>query len=111
MVLSDRALREAIASGRLHVTPLDETAIQPSSIDLRLGSRFQVFVNQTETHIDPKLNQPDLTKTVKVDVPIVGSVRDGRCPLATSGPDEEDVAVVGRLAVLMEIKRQIAAVG
>ena len=67
VVLSDRALREAIASGRLHVTPLDETAIQPSSIDLRLGARFQVFVNQTETHIDPRLNQPDLTKTVEVD--------------------------------------------
>lgn len=66
MVLSDRALREAIASGRLNVTPLDETAIQPSSIDLRLGPVFQVFVNQTETHIDPKLNQPDLTKTVEV---------------------------------------------
>ncbi|MDE2919875.1 MAG: dCTP deaminase [Chloroflexota bacterium] len=67
MVLSDRALREAIASGRLNVTPLDETAIQPSSIDLRLGPVFQVFVNQTETHIDPRLNQPDLTKTVEVD--------------------------------------------
>ena len=67
MVLSDAALREAIASGRLNVTPLDETAIQPSSIDLRLGYVFQVFVNQTETHIDPRRSQPDLTKKVQVD--------------------------------------------
>ena len=66
MVLSDRALREAIASGRLEINPLDETAIQPSSIDLRLGSVFRVFVNQTETHIDPKLSQPDLTEEVEV---------------------------------------------
>ena len=66
MVLSDRALREAIASGRLEIHPLDETAIQPSSIDLRLGSVFRVFVNQTETHIDPKLSQPDLTEEVEV---------------------------------------------
>ena len=66
MVLSDRALREAIASGRLEIKPLDATAIQPSSIDLRLGHVFRVFVNQTETHIDPKLSQPDVTKRVKV---------------------------------------------
>lgn len=66
MVLSDQALREAIASDRLKIAPLDETAIQPSSIDLRLGSVFRVFINQTDTHIDPKRNQPNLTKEIKV---------------------------------------------
>ena len=66
MVLSDQALRDAIASGQLNVAPLDVTAIQPSSIDLRLGAVFRVFVNQTETHIDPRQDQPDLTKRVEV---------------------------------------------
>ena len=66
MVLSDRDLREAVKSGRLGVTPFDESAVQPSSIDLRLGTVFRVFVNQSETHIDPKLEQPSLTKEVDV---------------------------------------------
>ena len=59
MVLSDLDLSKAIAKGRLMGEPFDASAIQPSSIDLRLGSMFRVFVNQTETHIDPKLEQPD----------------------------------------------------
>ena len=67
MVLSDQDLSKAIAKGRLMVEPFDATAIQPSSIDLRLGSMFRVFVNQTETHIDPKLEQPDLTEEVHVE--------------------------------------------
>ena len=67
MCIRDRDLSKAIAKGRLMVEPFDATAIQPSSIDLRLGSMFRVFVNQTETHIDPKLEQPDLTEEVHVE--------------------------------------------
>ncbi len=66
MVLSDKALRDAIDEGRLAICPLDHTAIQPSSIDLRLDASFRVFVNQTETHIDPRVPQPDLTQEVVV---------------------------------------------
>ena len=66
VVLSDRDLRESVRTGRLRITPFDESAIQPSSIDLRLGTLFRVFVNQSETHIDPKLEQSSLTKEVDV---------------------------------------------
>ena len=66
MVLSDRSLREAIASGGLRIEPFDETAVQPSSIDLRLGSVFRVFLNRSETHIDPRINQENLTEAVEV---------------------------------------------
>ena len=66
MVLSDRDLHEAVRTGRLRITPFDESAIQPSSIDLRLSTVFRVFVNQSETHIDPKLEQSSLTKEVDV---------------------------------------------
>jgi dCTP deaminase len=66
VVLSDRSLREAIASGRLRIEPFDEAAIQPSSIDLRLGSVFRVFVNRSDTHIDPRIDQSGLTEVVKI---------------------------------------------
>src|SRR6266542_4213811 len=35
VILSDRSLREAIEAGRLIVDPIDDEAIQPSSIDMR----------------------------------------------------------------------------
>jgi dCTP deaminase len=43
VILSDRSLREAFAAGRLVDDPLDDDAIQPSSIDVRLDNRFRVF--------------------------------------------------------------------
>lgn len=42
MILSDRTLKELIASGTLGVSPLDSESIQPASIDCRLGDDFLV---------------------------------------------------------------------
>lgn len=54
--LSDLEIRDAIHLGEIAVTPLDETAIQPASIDLRLGSHFTWFAAGpgTERVIDPQ---------------------------------------------------------
>jgi deoxycytidine triphosphate deaminase len=38
VILSDRTIREALASGRIVVDPLADDAIQPSSVDVRLGT-------------------------------------------------------------------------
>ena len=43
MVLSDRTIRELLASGRITVEPYDARDLQPSSIDVHLGARFQVL--------------------------------------------------------------------
>ena len=40
MILSDGTLRKLMADGTLSVEPITEAAIQPASIDLRLGTRF-----------------------------------------------------------------------
>ncbi|MGB2756316.1 MAG: dCTP deaminase [Acidimicrobiia bacterium] len=66
MILSDVSLREAIASGRIVIDPLDETCIQPSSIDLHVDNLFRVFRNDTTPFIDPKENQEDLTELVEI---------------------------------------------
>ena len=54
MILSDRTLREQLEAGRIIIDPLDPSALQPSSVDLRLDRLFQVFKNHTMGHIDVK---------------------------------------------------------
>src|SRR3954466_8163750 len=66
MILSDRTIREEIAAGRIVIDPLDDDAIQPSSVDLHCDSLFRVFRNDTTPYIDPKQSQEDLTELVEV---------------------------------------------
>ena len=61
MLLSDRDLKAALASGRMGLAPYDEEMVQPSSVDVRLDRYFRVFANHRYTHIDPKVEQDDLT--------------------------------------------------
>lgn len=67
MLLSDRDLKAALASGRLGLTPYDEAMVQPSSIDVRLDRYFRVFANHRYTHIDPAAAQDDLTERLEPD--------------------------------------------
>jgi len=65
MLLSDRDLKAALADGRMGLTPYDEAMVQPSSIDVRLDRYFRVFANHRYTHIDPAMEQDDLTELVE----------------------------------------------
>ncbi|GAA0226061.1 dCTP deaminase [Saccharothrix mutabilis subsp. mutabilis] len=73
MLLSDRDLRGEVDSGRLVLEPFDDVMVQPSSIDVRLDRFFRVFNNTRYTHIDPSLQQDDLTSLVETpdDEPFV----------------------------------------
>jgi dCTP deaminase len=66
MVLSDRSLREALAAGRIVVDPLDESCIQPSSIDVKVSNLFRVFRNHTAGIIDVKEDLEDLTELITI---------------------------------------------
>jgi dCTP deaminase len=66
MVLSDQSIREQLESGGIVIEPLQEGAIQPSSVDLRVDRLFRVFRNDTTPYIDPKQPQEDLTELVEV---------------------------------------------
>ncbi|MEU4442761.1 dCTP deaminase [Actinosynnema sp. NPDC050801] len=65
MLLSDRDLRKEVESGRLVLEPFDDVMVQPSSIDVRLDRFFRVFNNTRYTHIDPAMQQDDLTSLVE----------------------------------------------
>jgi dCTP deaminase len=67
MLLSDRDLLSEIDAGRLGIDPFDQTLVQPSSIDVRLDRFFRVFNNGKYTHIDPAIQQDELTSLVEVD--------------------------------------------
>src|SRR5215510_1138811 len=65
MLLSDRDIRAELDKGRVVLEPYDESMIQPSSVDIRLDRFFRVFENHRYPHIDPAVEQPELTRLVE----------------------------------------------
>lgn len=65
MLLSDRDIRTAIDAGRIRLTPLDRSLVQPASIDVRLDRYFRLFDNHRYAVIDPAAPQPGLTRQVE----------------------------------------------
>ena len=66
MLLSDRDLVCEIKAGNLTLDPFEPDLVQPSSIDVRLDRLFRVFNNHLYTHIDPAIQQDELTSLVDV---------------------------------------------
>jgi len=73
MVLSDRSIKEALASGRIIIDPIGEDCIQPSSVDLHIDQYYRVFRNHSQRIIDVKEVQADLTELIDVglDTPMI----------------------------------------
>lgn len=65
MILSDRTIREHLEAGTISIDPIDDSAVQPSSVDVRLDHRFLVFRNHTRGLIDVKQDLSDLTEPVE----------------------------------------------
>ena len=72
-VLSDRTIKEEIAAGRLVIQPLEEEAIQPASVDLRLDRAFRIFRVTSRAFVDVRQPVEDLTElvTIKSEEPFV----------------------------------------
>lgn len=66
MILSDHTIKEQLRSGRIVIDPIDDNAIQPSSVDLRIDRHFRVFRNHTLALIDVKQDLADLTELVEI---------------------------------------------
>ncbi|MGZ4615581.1 MAG: dCTP deaminase [Actinomycetes bacterium] len=67
MLLSDRDIRKDIESGRISLEPYQPEMVQPSSVDVRIDRYFRVFENHRYPHIDPSVEQPELTRLVEPD--------------------------------------------
>jgi len=63
---SDGAIRRLLASGELVVDPIEDSQIQPSSVDVRLDHDFRVFRNHTLGSLDPLDLPGGLTESVNM---------------------------------------------
>ena len=66
MLLSDRDIKAELSSGRVVLDPYDEAMVQPSSVDVRIDRWFRLFDNHRYPVIDPREDQPHLTRLVEV---------------------------------------------
>jgi dCTP deaminase len=108
LVLSDRSIRAEIDAGRISIDPYDERMIQPSSIDVRVDSRFRVFHNSRYPYIDVRQPMDDLTELVEKegDEPFI--LHPGEFVL---GQTLERVTLPGDLVARLEGKSSLGRLG
>ncbi|MET8555874.1 dCTP deaminase [Streptomyces sp. NPDC004959] len=108
MLLSDKDIRAEIDAGRVRIDPFDESMIQPSSVDVRLDRYFRVFENHRYPHIDPAVEQVDLTRQVSPegDEPFI--LHPGEFVLAST---YEVVTLPDNLASRLEGKSSLGRLG
>ncbi len=110
VLLSDRDILAEIDNQRVAIEPFDPGMIQPSSIDVRLDRWFRVFENHRYPHIDPSIEQADLTRLIEpeADEPFIlhpGEFVLGSSYEIVSLPDDiagrlEGKSSLGRLGLL-----------
>jgi dCTP deaminase len=108
VLLSDRDIRQEINNERIVLDPWDDAMVQPSSVDVRLDRFFRLFDNHKYPHIDPSIDQPDLTRLVEVkpDEPFV--LHPGEFVL---GATYEVVTLPDDIAARLEGKSSLGRLG
>ena len=107
-MLSDVDIKNALKEKLIEIDPLEESYIQPSSVDLKVGSDFRVFENHKYSHIDPKAEQQDLTTlgTATKDEPFV--LHPGEFVLGTTF---EKVSLSNKVVARLEGKSSLGRIG
>lgn len=108
MILSDRTLREQIDAGRIVLDPFDPACIQPSSVDVKIGSDFLVFRNHTAQVIDVKQDMTSLTEPVAIPDDGVFILHPGEFVLAST---LERIGVPDDLVARIEGKSSLGRLG
>ena len=108
MLLSDRDIRSELDSGRIGLDPLDLDMVQPSSVDVHLDRFFRLFDNHKYQHIDPAMDQPDLTRLVEVDSTEAFVLHPGEFVL---GATFEVVSLPDDVAARLEGKSSLGRLG
>jgi dCTP deaminase len=108
MLLSDRDIRAELDKGRVVLEPFDNVMVQPSSVDIRLDRYFRVFENHRYPHIDPAVEQPELTRLVEPDSDEPFILHPGEFVLASS---YEVVTLPDDIAARLEGKSSLGRLG
>lgn len=48
MILSDRTIKRMLSEGSLGISPVEDTQIQPASVDIRLGTTFSIVEDSSK---------------------------------------------------------------
>jgi dCTP deaminase len=107
-VLSDRTIKEELASGRLVIDLLDEGCIQPASVDLHLDRDFRHFHTTNRPFVDVREPVDDLTvlETIGPDEPFV--IQPGTFCLAST---VESVTLPDDLVARVDGKSSLGRLG
>jgi dCTP deaminase len=108
VLLSDRDILVEIKADRIRIEPYDEAMIQPSSIDFRLDRYFRVFENHRYPHIDPAVDQSDLTRVVEPEGEEPFILHPGEFVL---GSTHEVVSLPDDIAARVEGKSSLGRLG
>jgi dCTP deaminase len=108
VILSDRTIRENLDAGRIAIDPLEASAVQPSSVDVRLDHRFLVFRNHTRGLIDVKQDLSDLTEPVEASDEKPFILHPGEFVL---GSTLERIALPNDLVARLEGKSSLGRLG
>lgn len=108
VVLSDRTIREQLASGALVIDPFDDALVQPSSVDVRVAGAFRVFHNNRRPLIDVREPTEDLTELVEVEEGGRFILHPGEFVL---GSTVERVEIPGDLVARLEGKSSLGRLG
>jgi dCTP deaminase len=82
--------------------------VQPSSVDVRLDRYFRLFDNHKYQHIDPALDQPELTRLVEVESSEAFVLHPGEFVL---GATFEMVSLPDDVAARLEGKSSLGRLG
>jgi dCTP deaminase len=108
VILSDRSIRQELAAGRIVIDPLDQSDIQPSSVDLRIDRYFRVFRNHSMRVIDVREDQEELTELVEIGEDDAFILHPGEFVL---GSTAERVALPDDLVARLEGKSSLGRLG
>jgi dCTP deaminase len=108
VLLSDRDIRAEIDSGRVSLEPYDPAMVQPSSIDVRIDRYFRVFENHRYPHIDPAVEQAELTRLVEPESDEPFILHPGEFVLAST---YEVVTLPDDVAARLEGKSSLGRLG
>ena len=107
-MLSDVDIKNALKEKLIEIDPLEESYIQPSSIDLKVGADFRVFENHKYSHIDPKAEQQDLTSLVTASEAEPFVLHPGEFVLGTTF---EKVSLSNKVVARLEGKSSLGRIG
>jgi dCTP deaminase len=108
VLLSDRDITAEIDAKRVLIDPFDDAMVQPSSVDIRLDRFFRVFENHKYPHIDPSVEQPELTRLVAPDDDEPFILHPGEFALGSS---YEIVTLPDDIAARLEGKSSLGRLG